>query len=415
MTTALNMPATAARLCRMRRLFLVLALAGCGERVPVYGGSPFPHDPAPPSLVGKIVTSNNGDDTLSLVDPAAPATPQRLPVGFNPIDIEGPHHLSVDPAGRFVYVNLSLPSTVIGVGPHGAHGSAVRPGWVLKLDTRDGREVGRVDVDPNPGDNTLTADGKTLYVTHYDVPLWLANSGMDKDIRNGDSKLIVIDVETMTRKAKVPLCPAAHGVRLSPDEKQLYATCGPDEIAVVDLPAMTVRRVPLAPEVKENTGTCGRCPYALSVAPDGVVWVSSTGMGTNARGLISLYDPALGDFDHAAHTQLRGAAMFAAFVGTKDSYRAYVPERSNDGDFVRIYQPQPRGTPPMDIGNIPLTRAACQWAHMLLAEGSRGHLICEGNHTGPGSFVWLDLEARTVIGWHEIGVFPDGLALVRAR
>ena len=392
-----------------------LFLAGCGERVPTYDGTPFPHDPAAPSLVGKIITSNNGDDTLSLVDPMAPAPPQKIPVGFNPIDIEGPHHLSVDPAGKFLYVNLSLPSTVVGVGPHGAHGSSVRPGWVLKLDTANGREVGRVDVDPNPGDNVLTADGQTLYVTHYDVPLWVANSGPGKDPRTGDSKLIAIDTATMTRKARIPLCPAAHGVRLSPDEKQLYATCGPDEIAVVELAAMTVRRVFLAPETKEETPTCGRCPYAISVAPDGVVWVSSTGMGTNARGLVSLYDPAAGDFDQAAHTLLRGAAMFAAFVGTKESYRAYVPERSDGGDHVRIYQPQPRGTPPMEIGDIALTRVDCQWAHMLLADGNRGQLICEGNHTDPGSFVWLDLEARTVMGSKPLGVFPDGMALVRAR
>jgi len=98
---ALKMNRTTARLSPMRWLALLLALAGCGERVPTYGGTPFPHDPAPPSLVGKIVTSNNGDDTLSLVDPAAPAETQPIPVGFNPIDIEGPHHLSVDPAGRF--------------------------------------------------------------------------------------------------------------------------------------------------------------------------------------------------------------------------------------------------------------------------------------------------------------------------
>jgi len=158
-----------------------LLLAGCGERVPTYDGKPFPHDPAAPSLVGKIVTSNNGNDTLSLVDPMAPAAPQQIPVGFNPIDLEGPHHLSVDPAGRFVYVNLSLPPNVIGVGPHGAHGASNRPGWVLKLETGGGHEVGRIDVDPNPGDNVLTADGKTLYVTHYDVPLWVTTSGPGKD------------------------------------------------------------------------------------------------------------------------------------------------------------------------------------------------------------------------------------------
>jgi DNA-binding beta-propeller fold protein YncE len=397
----------------MRRWVLWLALAGCGDKVPVYDGPPFPHDPAPTSMVGKIVTTNNGDDTLSIVDPAAPAPPQKIPVGFNPVDLEGPHHISVDPAGKFLYVNLSLPASVVGVGPHGAHGSSVKPGWVLKLDATTGREVGRVDVDPNPGDNTLTPDGKTLYVTHYDLPSWFANSAPDKNIRDGDSKLIAIDTATMVRTAKVPICPAAHGVRMSVDGKQLYATCGPDEIAVVDLPAMTVRRVALTPGTPEG-GSCTRCPYALTVAPDGTVWVSSIGMGTSARGMVSLYDPVTGEFDPASHTQLRGSAMFAAFIGTKEAYRAFVPEQGAAGDAVRIYQSQPRGTPLMEIGAITLDRADCQKAHMLEAEGTHGHMVCEGDHVNPGTFVWLDLDARTVMGSQPIGVFPDGLVLVRA-
>jgi hypothetical protein len=370
-------------------------------------------------MLGKIVTSNNGDDTLSIVDPATVGPAQRLPVGFNPVELEGPHHLSVDPAGRFIYLNLSLAVMGSGSGPHGSHGSGMLPGWVLKLDTTSGREVARAVVESNPGDNVLSADGKTLYVTHYDVPLWFKGVGPDRNIRDGDSKLVVIDTETMAVKAKVPICPAAHGVRLSPDETRLYATCGPDEIAVVTLPAMTVRRVPLIPGSVEG-GTCIRCPYALSVAPDGVVWVSSTGSDFGGRGALHLFDPTLpgdGDFDQAATVQYRGGAMFAAFVGTKESYRAYLPERGGraGGDQIHIYEPQPRGQPPRELGTIPLTRPDCQNAHMVLAEGTRGHLICEGDQVRPGTFVWLDLEARSVLGSVPIGVFPDGLALVRAR
>src|SRR4051812_9628735 len=158
-----DMGTPGASLRQMRRWVLFLALAGCGDKVPTYSDPAIPHDPVPPSMHGKIVTTDNGDDTLSIVDPAAPAPPQKIPVGFNPIDIEGPHHLSVDPTGRFLYVNLSLPSSVVGVGPHGSHGSSVKPGWVLKIDTATGQELGRVDVDANPGDNTLSSDGKTLY------------------------------------------------------------------------------------------------------------------------------------------------------------------------------------------------------------------------------------------------------------
>jgi hypothetical protein len=408
------------RLTWMQRRFAVLlVLAGCGDRVPSYDGASFAHDPAPVgSLVGKILTSNNGDDTLSIVDPETPGMPGRLPVGFNPVELEGPHHLSVDPAGRFIYVNLAMSAVAAGAGPHGMHGLSTTPGFVLKLDTHGGGEVDRAQVEANPGDNTLSADGKTLYVTHYDLGGWFANSGPNKNPRDGDSKLVVIDTETMAVKARVPICPAAHGVRLSPDDKQLYATCGPDEIAVVDLPAMTVRRVPLAPNGTE-AGNCIRCPYALAVAPDGVVWVSSQG-NAGARGFIHLFDPSLpggGDLDQLATTQLRGGAMFAAFVGTKDSYRAFVPEQGIAGDHVHVYQPQPRGMPPTELADLALDRADCQNAHMMLAAGHLGQLVCEGasDHTKPGSFVWLDLDTPKVLGSAKLGVFPDGLALVRPQ
>ena len=79
---------------------LVLALAACGQEVPVSEDA-YRRDPVPiGALTGKILTTNSGDDTLSVVDPAAPAMPGRMPVGFSPVELEGPHHLSVDPGGR---------------------------------------------------------------------------------------------------------------------------------------------------------------------------------------------------------------------------------------------------------------------------------------------------------------------------
>jgi hypothetical protein len=45
-------------------------------------------------------------------------------------------------------------------------------------------------------------------------------------------------------------------------------------------------------------------------------------------------------------------------------------------------------------------------------DGRRGHLVCEGDHIGPGDFLWLDLEQGSVLGSVPIGIFPDGLALI---
>jgi DNA-binding beta-propeller fold protein YncE len=243
------------------RLLALLLAAGCGGETVVYGTQdPWSADPAPISLIGRIVVTNNGDDTLSVFDPAAGTVVGKVPVGFIPVELEGPHHVVADPGGLFVYLNLSEAVAGSGTGPHGAHGTGTQPGFTLKLASDTGRVAGQATVDPNPGDLTISADGATIYVTHYDLIKWTqgAESG---DMRKGDANLAIIDAATMTIRTRVPLCPAAHGVRISGDGATLYSTCGPDEIAIVELGNLGVRRVPL-PGLSEQP-SCVRCPYAI--------------------------------------------------------------------------------------------------------------------------------------------------------
>jgi hypothetical protein len=399
-------------LTRVAVMWLFTAVAACGRDVPVYEGQPFSRDPPPIGpLHGRLVTSNSGDDTLSVVPLDGVGPVGRLPVGFSPVELEGPHHIAVDPAGRYLYVNLSLAVNAGGSGPHGTHGTGSQQGWVLKIDARDGRTVGTVQVDRNPGDNVLGADGRTLFVTHYDLIAWTMAGA---DLRRGDSPLIAIDVERMAVMRSVPLCPAAHAVRLSGDGGTLYATCGPDEIAVVDLrdPTWPVRRVPL-PDLVE-AATCRACPYALSVAPDGTVWVSTTG-APNTHGGVHVYDPSLGAFDPGRSLIFHGAAMFVSFAPQPDgSFHALIPEQEHAGGWLHMFAPRGPGQWPADMGAFELTMRDCMSPHMAVvsADGRRAHLVCEGDHSGPGSVVWLDLAAIKVIGSVPVGVFPDGLALV---
>jgi hypothetical protein len=400
-----------------------LAAAGCGDEVTKYAGDPWTRDPPQVgSLAGRIVTTNNGDDTLSVLDPAAPGPAQRLPVGFNPVDLEGPHHVSADAQGRFLYVNLSMPVGGAGTGPHGAHGAASQPGYVVKIDAATSRAAGSVAVDANPGDNTLSADGTTLFVTHYDLVKWLHGTHATNP-REGDSNLVLVDTATMTVKARIPLCPAAHGVRLSRDERTLYATCGPDMMAVVDLAASppAVRRLPLISEEATRLGTCQLCPYALAIAPDGLVWISNLGPsnGSMGRGSLMFFDPRLGDGGGVGPMrilQLRGSPVFAAFVPAGDGYRAYVPEQGPTENAIRVYASPVGAELPAPLDTLSLSLTDCALAHMLTiaADGKRAHLVCEGNHTGPGTFAWIDLAPLAVKGAVPIGVFPDGMAFVPA-
>jgi hypothetical protein len=391
----------------------LLSAIGCGGEVPKYAGEVGARDPAPlGSLVGKLLTSNVGDDTLSVLDARTPGPAARLPVGANPVELEGPHHLSADPAGRFVYLNLSMAVAGSGGGPHGFHGLGDTPGYVVKLDTATGKEVARVRVEPNPGDNTLAADGRTLYVTHYDEKRWRSDGA--------DAQLLVLDVERMVITARRALCPAAHGVRLSADGQTLYSTCGPDELAVVDLrdPSLPLRRVPV-PGGLVGGKACQRCPYALGVAPDGSVWVSSLGPGSAGRGSVDVFDPSRegGSFDPQRRIGFTGRPVFAEFVrgpGGATDYQAVVPEQQAPGDRLHLYRSAGPGAAPIGEAVIDLPPADCLNAHMaLVAEGGqRAQLVCEGDHKGPGTLVWLDLAGRGVLGATTTGVFPDGIVLV---
>jgi DNA-binding beta-propeller fold protein YncE len=343
-----------------------------------------------------------------------------LPVGFIPVELEGPHHLSADPAGQFVYVNLSEAVSGSGGGPHGAHGTGTIPGYVLRIGTADGLQSPVfARVDPNPGDNTLSADGSTLYVTHYDL-VKLTRAASSGDLRQADTNLAVVETATMSVKQRVPLCPVAHGARLSADGTRLFSTCGTDELAVVHLddPSLPVQRVPL-PGTTESFH-CSSCPYALGVAPDKTVWVSSLGAGggSSGGGGVDVYDPVSGAFDPARHLGVCGRALFAAFGPDSGSgYQVYVPEQGGCGDVVHIYQPGAAGTAPTLVDNILLPAGTCLNAHMMRVseDGASAQLVCEGDHVGPGSLVFLDLRARTVVGSAPLGVFPDGLVLVPAR
>jgi hypothetical protein len=399
---------------------LALAPTACTEQVPRYEREPFSRDPVQPGpLNGKLVVTNFGDDSLSVLDPMTRQPLWRIPIGFVPVELEGPHHLAADPSGAFIYVNLSQAVPGSGSGPHGAHGTGSIPGFVLKVDTRDARVVGYVQVDRNPGDNLLSADGKTLYVTHYDLIAWLP-AIMAGNPRKGDSRLAIVDTETMTIKRFVTLCPAAHGITLSADGNTLYASCMPDQIAVLDLtrPDAQARRVMLSGATER--ASCSGCPYALGTAPDGRIWAGMLGSGNNARnGFVGLYDTQKDSFDLVSTIRFCGGALFPAFTkpDAAGGYTAYFPEQGcSTGDVIRILQVASPGDTPKEMGGVDLPATSCRSAHSihLLEDANTAVVVCEGDHVRPGSIVWVDLMNRSVITSAEVGVFPDDIELVPA-
>ncbi|MFM2153152.1 MAG: hypothetical protein RL199_1587 [Pseudomonadota bacterium] len=395
------------------RAVLAFFLWACEPARVVFDAPSWQHDPAPAGpLGGMVVTTNNGDDTLSVVDPGTGKLVDVLPVGFIPVELEGPHHIVAAPDGARLFFNLSNAVAGSGSGPHGTHGTGTVPGLLLRMATSDATVDAALQVDPNPGELALSPDGRRVFVTHYDLRAWLKGA-LAGDLRKGDSNLVVVDAERMTLLHRVPLCPAAHGVRVSADGRSVFAVCGPDEIAVVDVTGSpSVRRVPL-PGLTEQA-SCAACPYGLGVAPDASVWVSTLGpqSGVNGGGSLQVYDPAAGAFRAGWTRAFGGRALFAAFHGTGASYMAYVPEQGAAGDRIHVFDVTDGAVAVREV--IELSRADCMNAHMMeiSSDGRRGWLICEGDHVGPGSFVSLDLTGAAPPVAVPIGVFPDGLALV---
>lgn len=395
----------------MRWWLACALLAGCGQSVkfPPNGNWPAPVVPAFVHQARFAITDNLSDQ-LSYVDPSTPLHLGDVPVGDNPVELEGPHHLAAPPDGKFIYYNLSnyVPGT--GSGPHGSHGTGTVPGSLVKLDAATQEKVGEVLVDRSPGDVILSADGRWAFVSHYDILRELAAINSQMGLPDSAySDVAVVDTQSMTRVAMIPVCPTAHGEGLSADGNTLYVTCADsDQLAVVDVTDKRHPSVRTRVSVGPTPGTLGTpnyAPYALAVSPsDGTVWISDN-RGADVR----VFDPTTMQMNGSMTVPLNGVMMFGAF--SPDGRTFYVPHQGN-GDVLDVVDTQTRA-----VRALALPSSACLNAHAFVLSPDRVHglVVCEGDHkTRPGSIVWINVIALSVDGFVNVGMFSDGAAYLPA-
>ncbi len=406
----------------MRRHLLALlaplALGACtgttGEQVPELDYSidqPWPSGrELPPLGGGRIVITNSYDDTVSLLDLDSMGSANwgelaRVPVGLNPVELEGPHHAAFSPRGDYYYVGLSY-SVPGGTGPHGSHGTGTQDGYALKLDARDNRLVGSVRVDRNPGDIIISSDGRTLFQTHFDIKKIEEVADRKGPVEEMDARLAIIDAETMTRKKMVTVCPAPHAVRLSPDETRAYVACFSDEVSVVrlDQEGYPVTRIKVP-----NAGTAispRHEPYALTVSPtDGSVWVASL----KSR-VVHYLDPVSLTMQSERGVYLTaGAPMFGTF--SADGRTLYQPYQRME--MVALIDAATSKVK----GEIHLSPSGCVNVHQVELTPDGQHLlaVCEGDHVGPGTLHVVELATSSVVKTVRLGLFPDSVGILRRQ
>ncbi|HEX8953548.1 MAG TPA: YncE family protein, partial [Polyangia bacterium] len=317
------------------------------------------------------------------------------------------------PDGKYIYYNLSnyVPGT--GSGPHGSHGTGMVPGSLVKLDASTMEELGEVLVDRSPGDIILSADGKYGFVSHYD--LLRLQSALVAGVNLPDaaySDVAVVQTDTMTRIAMIPVCPTAHGEGLSADGNTLYVTCAnSDQLAVVDVTDRAHPSVTARVNVGPTVGTLDQpsySPYALAVSPaDGTVWVSD-----NRSADVRVFNPATMQMDGSKTVGVNGVAMFSSF--SLDGRTIYVPHQGDD-QLTAI------DTQTLATRTLPLPSSACLNAHafVLGPDGVHGVVVCEGDHVKrPGSIVFINAAAFAISGpgsgYVDVGMFSDGAAWLPA-
>lgn len=389
---------------------ILLATVHCGDRESQQRDVPFdgaaweePASPFAPPPMGAGLVTDSLSDTLSVVDLGSGEVLRTVRLGRNPVDIDGPHHVVVDPAGGVAYVALSYPIPG-GIGPHAGHGSSQALGWVQRLSLADLSVEAEIRVAKNPGDLVVTPDGSRLIVSHFDLA---RSTAVDADRESARAAIAVIDAAAWRGGATpqprlIPVCVAPHGMALSPDGAFLLVACyGEDAIAVVDLATESVELVPVG--AGGGFGIVAYGPYALTISPDGARLAVSGLTSKDVR----LFDLEGGTLVPAGDpVLLPGAAYFASW--STDGTTLWVPYQAPDG-VARIEFGSPSQVELFPLG----MGAGCLLPHEVEVLGpDRLAVVCEGDHTERGALALLEVPGLEVVFSTPVGVFPDSIVRV---
>jgi len=178
-----------------------------------------------PAATYWVYVANEASDKVSRVrfGPGGLAVEKTIGVGFDPVDLDGAHGLSISADGRFWYLTT-------------AHGFPWGRLWKYQTGTDvlvDSLQIGRF-----PATIGLTPDGSESFVVNFDL--------------HGDpvpSSVSVIDNASMREIARIETCVKPHGSRVTPAGTFDYSVCvGDDQLVEISalLPRVT-RRLRLTP------------------------------------------------------------------------------------------------------------------------------------------------------------------------
>lgn len=396
---------------RLARVALVALASACSAGDPTVVHEPYVGSAPYPDTRTKVawpegdfaVVPTSGADFVAVYDLAGGRSVASVPVGRNPVALDGPHQVVGDRARGVAYAVLSYPGSAASAGQH-SHGESALPGWIQKLALDDLRPIGEVRLDPNPGEAAISEDGARLVVTQFD----LARAAAPGSVDTKRADLTVIDPAQMLpfgtpEPDKLLVCVAPHGVTLSrPDGAKAFVACyGEDAIAVVDL--VDVHAPVVRVSVGATPGEPGKPrygPYEVALSPSG----RRVAIASRESRDLRFFDVATGAMTSLV-VALDGAP--GAPVWSADESRVWVPTQARDA-IVAV----DAATGTTKVTPAP---AGCAAPVDSAIVGAGVAVVCEGTASQPGALFLLDGgtgEARPAIG---AGPFPGRPMFGRGR
>ncbi len=280
---------------------------------------------------------------------------------------------------------------------------------VSYVDAISGETVGVINVDHNPHEVAVTADGSISYVTN-----------------SGGGTVSVLDNRNFTELQRIshPLFKFPHGVGLSADERELFiAATRSNRVFVIDTSDM---------EVKEVIATHQKATHMIYLDPDRTrVYIPNIGsdnitiMDAATREIITHIPVGAGPEGAAVHPD--GQTLYVAnqhdnnlHVIDLESYEVVANRRLGTCPIRLTFTPDGRYAliPNRESNDLSIIDTARQWEIKRIPTGVwPGGTVVDGK--GSRAFVAnnktndisvIDMEGIVEITRYPAGIHPDGMA-----
>ena len=314
------------------------------------------------SAQARAYVTNNGDNTISVIDTSSNTVVATVHVGA------GPEGVAISPDGTRLYVAND--------------GGAV---WVL--DTSNNTVVAKVTVGGDPYGVAITPDGTRVYVT-----------------QDNGASVSAIDTSSNTVIAKISLPAAPSGVAITPDGRHAYvASTGsstPGTVSVIDTSSNSVVATVSLPGL----------PWGVAITPDGrrAYVANSIPSVSGGTATVSVIDTSS---NTVVANVTAGPGISWGLAITPDGTRAYAAtgvlfgSGANNGVVSVIDTSSNTVIAKVGVAD-PIGLA-------VTPDGTRVYVANDFNFSGASSVSVIDTSSNTVVATVGVGGIPEWVAIAK--